>query len=326
MASGIVPRARLARFEAGDEALAKAPGVKRAGETRGRKASKPAAGAVRRGAGGQAGRSQPARRSDPGGGPGAGHRHPGRATGAARHRGDARPEAARDLGLRVLRQEPPPARLRQPAEGAAHGGPRVRRQLARRLRRGRHPAHAAHRDPTARRGPLPRRGRGQRPGHRAQADPAGLRQAALRLEVPHPEAAAGPAGHRRLRRRHVRPAHHRQAGHDRQPHRAGPPAHLLRGHGRHQEERAAGAARRAQRVGRQARNQGRDRAAGHLQEGPPLGRRLRRADARSPTRTPRSSTPRPGRTTIRYAAGRRTSCPTSRRRSSRIPTASSWGC
>ena len=47
------------------------------------------------------------------------------------------PEAARDFGQRVLHQEPPPARLRQPRQGAAHHGEGGGRQLARRLRGGR---------------------------------------------------------------------------------------------------------------------------------------------------------------------------------------------
>ncbi len=67
----------------------------------------------------------------------------GSPTRAARHRRVARPEAAGDLGLRVLRQEPPPARLRQPLEGAPHHDQGGRRQLARRLRGGRHPPRAA---------------------------------------------------------------------------------------------------------------------------------------------------------------------------------------
>ena len=49
-------------------------------------------------------------------------------------------QAARYLRQRVLRQEPPPAGLRQPAQGAADDGQGSGRQLARRLRRGRHPA------------------------------------------------------------------------------------------------------------------------------------------------------------------------------------------
>ena len=117
-------------------------------------------------------------------------------------------EAARDLGLRVLRQEPPPARLRQPAQGPAHHRQGGGRQLARRLRGGRHPARADDRGPRPRleaagradegRGPLPRHRRGQRPRHRQGAGPEDLRQAPLRLEVPPPQDEPRPAGHRHL--------------------------------------------------------------------------------------------------------------------------------
>ena len=105
-------------------------------------------------------------------------------------------EAARDLRLRVLRQEPPPARLRQPAQGAAHHRQGGRRQLARRLRGGRHPARDSRSTIAASvgRGPLPRRRAGQRPGHRQGADPEDLRQAALRLEVPPPAQSRGQQG------------------------------------------------------------------------------------------------------------------------------------
>ena len=71
--------------------------------------------------------------------------------------------------------------------------------------------------------PLPRHRAGQRPRHRPPADPADLRQAALRLEVPPPAHEPRPAGHRHLRRRHVRAAHHRQAGADHLAHRRAAP-------------------------------------------------------------------------------------------------------
>ncbi len=65
------------------------------------------------------------------------------AAGDRRVDGDA---PARDLGQRVLHQEPPPARLRQPRQGAAHHGEGGGRQLARRLRRGGHPPRSPRRD------------------------------------------------------------------------------------------------------------------------------------------------------------------------------------
>ena len=73
--------------------------------------------------------------------------------------GGARPPSrwrrpARYLGQRVLRQEPPPAGLRQSAQGPADDRQGGGRQLAGRLRRGRHPArnlgpHRARPAPTA---------------------------------------------------------------------------------------------------------------------------------------------------------------------------------
>ena len=87
---------------------------------------------------------------------------------------------------------------RRPAScPSCHRGPRPGLEAGRRAHQGR--------------GPLPGGGRGQRPGHRQGPGPEDLRQAALRLEVPPPEAVARPAGHRHLRGGHVRPAHHRQA-------------------------------------------------------------------------------------------------------------------
>ena len=69
-----------------------------------------------------------------------------------RHRRVSGDEAARDLGLRVLRQEPPPPRLRQPLEGPPHHHQGSRRQLARRLRGGRHPPRPHDRGPRPRPG------------------------------------------------------------------------------------------------------------------------------------------------------------------------------
>ena len=66
---------------------------------------------------------------------------------------------------------------------------------------------------------LPRHRDRQRPRHRPPADPADLRQAALRLEVPPAAHEPRPAGHRHLGGRHVRAAHHRQAGADHLAHR-----------------------------------------------------------------------------------------------------------
>ena len=145
---------------------------------------------------------------------------------------------------------------------------------------------APRRDRPARRGSLPDRGRGQRPRHRAQADPPGLRQAALRLQVPHPQAAAGPAGHRRLGGGHVRPADHRQARPHPEPHRAARPRPTTS-----RSPSTPNATSRwcckdeVLRVGQGPRHAGRDRAAGDLQEGAALGRRLRRADG--PRQPPR---------------------------------------
>ena len=107
------------------------------------------------------------------------------------------------------------------------------------------------------------------------------------------------------------------------PRHPGPP---LRDHRRHQEERAPRPQGRGDRVGRDARHPGRDRARGDLQEGPALGRRLRGADrARQPARA-RSSTRPPKQETIRYARAVDRAAARSRRRSSRTPTASSWAC
>ena len=74
---------------------------------------------------------------------------------------------------------------------------------------------------------LPRHRHRQRPRHRPAADPADLREAPLRLEVPPPAHEPRPAGHRHLRRRHVRAAHHRQARPDHLAHRREAPAHYF---------------------------------------------------------------------------------------------------
>ena len=63
-----------------------------------------------------------------------------RARRAAARRPRRWPPPARDLGRRVLHQEPPPAGLRQPGQGAPDRDQGGGRQLARRLRGGRDPA------------------------------------------------------------------------------------------------------------------------------------------------------------------------------------------
>ena len=132
----------------------------------------------------------------------------------------ARQAAARHLGLRVLREEPPPARLRQPAQGAAHhrqGGASTTRSTPAR-RRASCPTSASRSrqlDETRFRVAVEDNG----PGIVRAAGPEGLRQAALRLEVPPPAAEPRPAGHRHLRGRHVRPAHDRQADRHHDAHR-----------------------------------------------------------------------------------------------------------
>jgi hypothetical protein len=84
-------------------------------------------------------------------------------------------EAARDLGERVLHQEPPPARLRQPAQGAAHRGQGGRRQQPRRLRGGAHPARHRVIRASAQREAVTDDRRGQRPRHREGAGPERVR-------------------------------------------------------------------------------------------------------------------------------------------------------
>ena len=115
-------------------------------------------------------------------------------------------------------------------------------------------------------GPLQGGRAGQRAGHPQEANPPDLRQAALRLEVPPPADEPRPAGHRHQRRRHARPADHRQAGQDHVEGlqaRAGP---LLRNPDRHQAEPARDPQRprrgrrdSAQRPGRQADREARHR-------------------------------------------------------------------
>ena len=112
-------------------------------------------------------------------------------------------EAAGHLGLRVLRQEPAPARLRQPQ----------RRRCSRRSRRGSTtpstPARRPASSPTCGSRSTqksPRRAsrvaiEDNGPGHRAGPGAEDLRQPALRLEVPPPAPEPRPAGHRHQRGR-----------------------------------------------------------------------------------------------------------------------------
>ncbi len=113
---------------------------------------------------------------------------------------------------RVLFQEPPPARLRQPVEGAPHHRQGGGGQLARRLRGGRHPPRHHHRDADlgleAKAAPSsPGEARfvvvveDNGPGIVKAAGAEDLRQAPLRLQVPPAEAEPRPAGHRHLRGR-----------------------------------------------------------------------------------------------------------------------------
>ena len=205
-------------------------------------------------------------------------------------------EAARDLGLGVLRQEPPPARLRQPAEGTAHHGEGRRRQLARRLRGGRHPPRrCASRSPASRKTDSASPWRTTAPASSASRS---RRSSASCSTAPSStaEAAARPAGHRHLRGRHVRPAHHRQAGHDHEQDRRQGAGAPLRDHDRHAQERAAGAARRHPRMGREARHPRRDRARRRPTSTAAARSTTTSSRRRSRTRTPRSSTRRPART------------------------------
>ena len=196
-----------------------------------------------------------------------------------------------------------------------------------------------------RRQPLQSRRPGQRAGHPQEADPADLRQAALRLEVPSPADEPRPARHRHQRGRHVRRADDRQAGEDHLQSLAAQAGPLLRDPDRHQEEQARdsqrqrrgrrhSARRRGAQIHRQARHRvdragprhaGDDRARGPLSPRPRQRRRISRANGdRQPARHAALRRPRGARARL-SALGRR-ACPPSRRRSSRIPTASSWAC
>ncbi len=209
------------------------------------------------------------------------------------------------LGLRVLHQEPPPARLRQPAQGAPHLRQGGGRQRARRLRGGGHPAGggrhprggAEQRRSSAAGQPgdaLPGHRRRQRARHRPPADPAHLRQAPLRLEVPSAAHEPGSAGHRHLGGRDVRAAHDRQAGPDHLAHRRAGGGPLLRGADRHQEERAADLREQEDRLGASARDPGDARDRGTLPERPRLGGRVPGAGRhRQPARE--AGLPHPGR-------------------------------
>ena len=131
----------------------------------------------------------------------------------------------------VLHQEPPSARLRQPAQGAPHLREGSGRQRARRGRGGRHPArgrrHAGGRAEQRRRAAAGQPGDAL-PGHRHRQRPGIVRQQIPPIfakllygsKFHRLRMSRGPAGHRHLRRRHVRPAHHRQAGADHLAHRA----------------------------------------------------------------------------------------------------------
>ena len=122
---------------------------------------------------------------------------------------------ARDLGLRVLHQEPPPARLRQPAQGAPHRRQGGGRQLARRLRGGRHPARVASRSRWRRTNgdtppPAKRRRRfrvaveDNGPGIVRQQIPKIFGKLLYGSKFHRLQQSRGPAGHRHLRGRHVR--------------------------------------------------------------------------------------------------------------------------
>ena len=173
--------------------------------------------------------------------------------------------------------------------------------------------------------PLPHGGRGQRAGHRRRPDRQGLRQAALRLEVPQALAEPRPAGHRHLGGRHVRPAHDRQA-------RADPLAH--RQARRRRTSSCSRSTRRknrpdihdsqGHRLGRGARHARRDRDGGALPEGPALGRHVPEADGdRQPA--PDAALRRPGRREGHLRAQRQGAPARRRSRSSRTRTGSSSG-
>ena len=199
--------------------------------------------------------------------------------GPAGHRPDDGPEAAGDLGLRVLREEPPPARVRQPAQGAPDRGARVRGQLPRRLQRGRHPAHAAHPRGPARRGPLPRsRSRTTGPGSCASRSPASSGSSSTAASsTPSSSSGASRAS------ASPRPGMYGQLTTGKPVHimsRTGPrtPAHLFEITVDTKRNEPLVLKDEVTEWDTEAGDQGRDRARGDLQEGPAVGGRLRRAD------------------------------------------------
>ena len=261
-------------------------------------------------------------------------------------------EAARDLGLGVLRQEPPPAGLRQPVEGSAHHHQGSGRQLARRLRGGRASCPSCTSRSTTWRwrrsdrqdaeltkgeGRFLRGRAGQRPRHRQGAGAEDLRQAPLRVEVPPPEAVARTAGHRHLGGRHVRPAHDRQAD-------PGRPAASARARRRTSSTSSSTRARtsRSSRTTRRSRSGTRSTAPGSSSRSSPTGSRGQRFVNRYVEHTALAN---PHATHPLHAAGGRgsacghgpagqrdadasrarpPSCRRKRSRSSRTRTASSW--
>ena len=188
-----------------------------------------------------------------------------------------------DLRLGVLREESSPPRFRQPAEGAPDHGQGGRGQRARRLRGGRDPPGHPCRAPPARRDEIQGHHPRQRPRHRPEADREHLRQAPLRFEVPSDEDESGPAGHRDLGRRDVRPddhrtarAHHLQDRKAKAVARGGPQdGHRAESRGGHLRDRAS-RGRFPLRGG--SRHAGDDRARGAVPEGAGVGRRVPRAD------------------------------------------------
>ena len=251
--------------------------------------------------------------------------------GRRRHPG--RP-AARDLGQRVLHQEPPPAGLRHPRQGAADHGQGGGGQQPRRLRGGRASC------PTSRRGgdrapqqPEPRKDRfpasivrGQRPGHRHGADPQDLRQAALRIEVPPPQAESAASRASASRRPACTasspPGKPVVITSPHRPHAGSPP---VRDRARHAEERARGPGRRRHRLGGGPRHPGRDRAAGVATSAGStrVDEYLEQTAIANPHADARSiCAPRARRS--RTTPGPPRSCRPNPRRSSPTPTASSW--
>ena len=194
--------------------------------------------------------------------------------------------------------------------------------------------------------PLQGRRAGQRPGHPQKADPADLRQAALRLEVSPLADEPRPAGHRHQRRRHVRRADHRQAGEDHLQGLAAQAGPLLRNPDRHEEQQARDPQRQGRRRRHSAGRKGRQihRQARHRMDRTTCDARHPRDDRAgrpaisaaaaastnissrrpSPIRTSRCTIIDPDGHETHVSSGRPSSCRPSRRRSSRIPTASSW--